>query len=777
MARGGSFTVRLHTAGRDLATMTLVPGCTEAFVGRSHVCALRTPPDDHSVSGRHVRLFWKGKTLWLEDAGSKNGVYYRNARLEKPHKVSDGDMFAIGNCSLTCERAEKAKASGEKKKWHRLRPLNGDKTDAEIDICPKEGEDSFTVGRDPDNALVLPDPNMLVSRRHAFLETKENGECWLHDCSGNGTSVNGEPLRGKERLLKDNDKISIAYFDFLFLDRDVDHRRFFLWFKIFAVAVTLCVILGIVAFKSLFDPKIEDYLRLARQYAATENFEAAHEVLVQARLARNAGDYRSEIDGLDNQLDRWRQTVAEWSRARKELEEGDLEQAQKTLDPIVNGAFDAWIWNGTEASEQKRQAEFAVTALRAYYEAEDALSEAEDGIPEQQADRIRMAEHQLATFMEAGQTNLSAHAYLTNMTAKLTGTLGRMESIRRGFESVDGAIAKLDAINPNFADLAVKLDTVARDKSQHRAVRTYADKYKVPCLALAETKRFIGKEFDDLNAMQFRDVQKRDKQLQLPPAELCSRHAQLSKHRAKLEGHHRDAQKLARNLDSIVSGLAEQGIANGTCGTPVRRILDNARWKEALTFSCFKGKPPTARRKSPVGPYDELLGVDYTFYNLRALPQNYDGKCLRLIGFSPDCVEAHTAFERLSVFVEFVEARPAWLRRGELGAFHAHCRKLLESRDKLVAYLEGIEGSIRMQLVARFYAGYLSKSFPEEKRRALVEDFKKLQREVASLNEKYEATSNPMEQIAIRQKILDIGIPGDPQLHAKWVALYEGGML
>lgn len=776
MAGGRSVILRLRANEQDIETVTLAPGCSDVFVGRSHACTLRTPPDDHSVSGRHVRLFWKGNALWLEDAGSRNGVYYRNARLGKPHKISSGDLFAIGNCSLVCEVENRTSKKGVgETKWHRLEFLNGDKAGKQIDICPKEGEDTFTVGLDPANALALPD--MLVSRRHAFFETKENGECWLHDCgSRNGTYVNGEPLRGKERLLKDNDKISIAYFDFRFLDRSVKHTRFFLWLKIFAVAATLCVMAGLFVLKDLINPKIDDQLHLARRYAAEENFDAAHEVLVQARLARNASKYRPQIDGLDDQLDRWSRTVAEWKRARTELAGGHFRRAQKTLDPIVNGTFDAWSWNGTDAIDQKRQADFAVTALRTYYDAQDALGEAEDGVPEQQADRIRVAEQQLATFVKERQGDLSSQAYMTNVLASLTKTLGRMESIRTGFETVDGAIAKLDAINPNFADLAVKLDLVARDKTQHRAVRAYADKYKVPCRALAETKQFIAKEFTDVNGMQFRDVLARDKQLQLPPTELCSRHAQLSNHRAKLEGHHRDAQKLASNLESIVNGLAELGISNGTCGAPVKRILSAATWQEALTFSCFKGKPPTVRRKEPVGTYDELLGVDYTFYNLRSLPHDYDGRSLRLIGFSPDCVEARTAFERLGVFVAFVKSKPSWLRKGELGAFYDYCCGLLDAKDKLIAHLESLDGSVRAKLVARFYASYFSKEFPSEKRRALAEDFKALQKQVIALNEKYEATSNPMEQIAIRKTILDTGLPGDPMIHPRWVALYEGGM-
>lgn len=776
MARGGNFIVRLRTNGRDLATVTLTPGCDDVFVGRSHTCVLSTPSDDHSVSGRHARLFWKGSTLWLEDAGSRNGIFFRHVRLKKPHKVLPGDMFVIGSSSLICERESVSGQRKGKHKWHRLEFLNGDKAGRQIDICPKEGEKTFTVGLDPSNALVLPD--MLVSRHHAFFETKENGECWLHDCgSRNGTYVNGEPLHGKERWLKDNDKISIAYFDFRFLDRSVVHTRFFLWLKIFVVAATLCVMAAVYVTWTTTSSTVEDYLRLASQNAAEENFDAAREVLVQARLVRNAGDYRGQIFGWEEKVDRWAKTVTEWKKAQQELTDGKLDQAQATLDPIVNGAFDAWDWNGTGAVEQKRQAEFAVEALRAYYDAQHVLAEAEDGIPEQQADNIRKAEHQLAKFIEERQVDLSAQTYLAKMTTNLTGTLGRMESIRKGFEAVDVAIAKLDAINPNFADLAVQLDRIARDKDQHRAVRAYADKYKAPCLALAETKRFISKEFEDVNAMQFRDVQAREKELQLPPVELCSRHTQLSNHRAKLEGHHRDAQKLARNLESIVNGLAELGIVNGKCGVPLTRILNTESWQEALTFSCFKGKPPTARRKNSVGAYDQLVGVDYTFYNLRALPLSYDGKCLRLIGFSPDCVEARTAFDRLDVFVEFVEGRPSWLRRKELGAFYAHCRTLLQARDKLIAYLEGVEGSARARLVARFYVGFFSKTFPDEKRRALAEDFKALQREVLALNEKYEAVSNPMEQIAIRKKILDTGLPGDPQIHPKWVAEYEGRLL
>ena len=768
------YILHLRCNSREVATVTLAQGCSDVIVGRSHDCTLRTPAEDHMISSRHARLYWSGKSLLIEDAGSRNGIYSNNLRLNKPQKITGGEIFSLGGCTLVCERqGKKVKSAGEKS-YHRLEFLNGDKAGRQIDICPKAGDDTFTIGLDPSNALHLPD--MLVSRRHAYLETKENGECWLYDCgSRNGTYVNGEPLRGKERLLKDNDKISIAYFDLRFLDRNVSHTRLYLWVKIMAVALTLCVMAGFYVVWTTTSSTVEDHLRLAREYASVQNFEGAQEVLSQARLVRNAGDYRAQIDVLDDQLSRWAQTSSEWQKAMKSLKNGYFRQAQKILDPIVNGAVDAWTWNGVDAIEQKKRAEFAMLALRTYYDAQDALGEARDGVPEEQADRIFAAEKPFAEFINKTRDEFSAHEYLGVLSKNLEETLNKMSMIRKGFGSVDGAIAKLDAINPNFANLAVALDVISRDTTQHRAVRAYADKYKAPCLALAETKRFIGKEFDDINAMQFGDVRARDKKLVLPPAELCSRHPQLSNHREKLEGHHRDAQKLALNLESFVNGLSELGIENGKTGTPVKHILSVNSWKEVLSFSCFKSKPPTVRRKTPSSFYDELIGIDYTFYNLRALPKNYDGYCLRLIGFSPDCVEARTAFERVDVFVTFVENRPAWLRRGALGSFYSYCKKLLLTRDKLIGYLESYEGSKRAELIARFYAGYFSKSFNLEKQRALAESFRELQREIASLNEKYDASSNPMEQITIRAKILALGIPGDPQMHAKWVAIYEGG--
>lgn len=772
MAKPVEYRVQVCKDGAVTASLQLVRGCESVEVGRSHQCALCTPGDDPSVSGHHARIFWRGRTLFVEDAGSRNGVLLRGRLLRKPCAVKPGMIFSIGNCTLHFDLAGDV-GKNVTATFHKLEFLNGDRTGQQVEIRPKDGETDFTIGLDPDNALALSD--MLVSRHHAFLETKENGECWLHDCgSRNGTYVNGEKLASKERLLKDNDRISIAYFDFRFLDRTKRHKRFFLWVKVFAVAATLCAMAAAYVVWVTASDKTEDFLRLARQSAEVKNFNLAHEVLQQARLARDASKYQLQIEKLYERIEVWRNTAEVWGGVKASLVKGTFGEALKQLDPIVGGGVDLWGWNGTDAIVEKGEAEFAANALRAVTEAEDALGNAEDGLPEQQADQMRSAEAALKTFQTANAARLGKYAYLATYTNHLAQTMVKLAFVLAGFESVDVPIGKLDGLNPDFAALAVRLDTIARDARQNGSVRSYAEKYKQPCMELAVAKQFIRTEFDDLNAMRFAEVRTREKQLQLPKVELCQRHPQLSEHRAKLEGHHRDAQRLARNLEALVNGLAEFGVVSGTCGLPIQHVLSEDSWKQVLTFPCFKEKPPTVRRRRPTGFYDELLGIDYTFQSIRALPNAYEGLSLRMIGFSPDCVEARHAFENVESFVAFLGDSPKWLRKGDLGAFFDFCRQLLERRDAVVAKLAAHDGSPREKLLAGFYAEFLAREPNGAKRKELALAFRNLQKRVADLCEKYEDACDPIEQISIRAQILALALPGDPQIHAKWVQMNEG---
>ncbi|MCY7352666.1 MAG: FHA domain-containing protein, partial [Cytophagaceae bacterium] len=52
----------------------------------------------------------------------------------------------------------------------------------------------LTIGRNPDNRLVLNDPNQRVSNFHAEIKLYDDGRITLLDKSFNGTSINGRPV-------------------------------------------------------------------------------------------------------------------------------------------------------------------------------------------------------------------------------------------------------------------------------------------------------------------------------------------------------------------------------------------------------------------------------------------------------------------------------------------------------------------------------------------------------------------------------------------------------
>lgn len=82
---------------------------------------------------------------------------------------------------------------------------------------PLVGQRTWTIGRSPDNTIVLPD--RWASRNHAQLRTTAAGEYYLIDLgSGNGSVVNGERVTIPV-LLKDGDLITIGHSQLEFYNR------------------------------------------------------------------------------------------------------------------------------------------------------------------------------------------------------------------------------------------------------------------------------------------------------------------------------------------------------------------------------------------------------------------------------------------------------------------------------------------------------------------------------------------------------------------------------
>src|SRR5690606_7269618 len=75
---------------------------------------------------------------------------------------------------------------------------------------------TLTVGRGPDNDLVLPDPDKVISKRHCAIE-EQNGSFVLIDLSANGTFLNYDkmPVGQTPARLHDGDILTMGAYELL----------------------------------------------------------------------------------------------------------------------------------------------------------------------------------------------------------------------------------------------------------------------------------------------------------------------------------------------------------------------------------------------------------------------------------------------------------------------------------------------------------------------------------------------------------------------------------
>ena len=767
-----SLRVTLRREKRVLAELTLAPGGEPLLVGRARECALRIPADDFSASGVHAKVFWKGSTLMIEDAGSRNGVYRDGVPLKRAAKLAPGSLYAVGGCLLSVSRVER-KAARAGRRFHRLEFLNGEHAGRIVDIVRHPDGKDFDIGLDPACSVHLGD--MLVSRRHAVLRTNEDGECWIEDLgSRNGTFVNGEQLSGKARLLKDGDRISVAFFEFRFLDRNVVHARVQAWLKLAVVSVTVCVMAAIYVAWTASRQSVESYLAIAREAAAREDFAMAADAAAAARTARDAGDYRAQIDDLALKVGLWEKTSAAWRQAREDIAAKRLKAARFALDALMSGPLESWAWNPEKAGDVRQDAAFAVKALRLYFHGSDVIAAA---VKEAKPDAdlpVRAAIGPIESFLRENAAPTAGREYLTDVFRLLDELLAELRVIRSGYDEIDASIAKIAAKDPDFKRIYADFDRVSRNEQLPAAVRGYARQQLAPCLDFVRAQEFLVQELDALLKMDFVGVRRMAQDFRLPSRELCVRHVRYSDARAEMAARHEGMVAESTALQLMTEGLIKVGVTAESRGESIDCFLNPTNVAKALTFDCLQRRPPNVRRPEPVGTYDAMFGIEPTFEALRALPKTAAPRNARTRGFEPRCFLARQAFDRAETFVQYLDGDDRrYLQRGEIGRLYTQCVRITIERERMVRRLKEQEGSDRAEIVAGYYADFFSSSPNDTAKRTLALRFAKLKREMIDLGERYQLETNPDRQLELREEIMAKGIPGDPVLHSKWAQKYD----
>ena len=72
-------------------------------VGRGSHNQIELRGDDFA-SATHARIEPRQDGVWLEDTGSTNGTFVNGARIDRPRKLTSGDVVRVGETDLRYER-------------------------------------------------------------------------------------------------------------------------------------------------------------------------------------------------------------------------------------------------------------------------------------------------------------------------------------------------------------------------------------------------------------------------------------------------------------------------------------------------------------------------------------------------------------------------------------------------------------------------------------------------------------------------------------------------
>lgn len=71
------------------------------LVGRDASCTVAIP--DSGISRQHARVLLHIGDVWVQDAGSRNGVFVNGKRVTRPKSVGPGDEITVGAHAFTIE--------------------------------------------------------------------------------------------------------------------------------------------------------------------------------------------------------------------------------------------------------------------------------------------------------------------------------------------------------------------------------------------------------------------------------------------------------------------------------------------------------------------------------------------------------------------------------------------------------------------------------------------------------------------------------------------------
>ena len=743
--------IRLEFKGRVLYELSELSAADNITIGRSSECVWVLPHEDNVASGHHAVVVMRNGRFCLRDTGSRNGIFFRARKIQEKN-LEPGDKFSIGSCTLFVERVRAAKTAR-----HQLVFLNTDRRGEALKLELPQ----MVLGSAPGCDFVIDE--QLVSQKHAEFNSKADG-CWLKDLgSKNGTFVNGTRLSpATERLLADDDVVSVAFVDFKFVDGRVEHSQIRIWYSLAVVAATVFVVLALNWIWMGIKPSSDSYLNRAREAAAGENFAAAREYLKESRTRRGAESNEVAFHELEQSVAVWENIHAGWGRARAALTAGNWIEASHILGTITDADPNVWGWNDTGAPEMRKAAFAAKKLLDAYLAAETAMRDDDN--------TRNLAELKQAAEIIAGMEKYFSQKppeYLQKLLDAAAKVRTRIGSNLRYLEQLEAILGRIENESDNLAVVLGDLEELKRSADPGIGLRI--ENCMVPLAMLQRSGKQIKRAMIMVRDLEFSELA--EVKLDLPTLEQCAVNKSIATLRKEQERQLSHIRSVAANLRPLVKELRDSGLGERGALPPCVAVFADRKAMERV-FACdaFDAKMPSRLRQEPSGEYDRILGIEGFFEFMYALPAPYDRAVYSELQFVPEIVRFRDLLSAIRTFRLFADQpRHQWLHAGNFSELYERSLEVQRARDRLTgAYLAVAADSPRTRVLCRAIAFFLADGdVREADMEAFVREFKALRTPLMQLSREYN-TASPERKIEIRDEILSRGVPGDPLTKRMW---------
>lgn len=752
----------------------------EIMIGRNASCNWNIPSTDRSASNYHARLFLKNGRVFIQDAGSRNGIFFKGEKVNH-HKLSIGDQIGIGDCKLCVESTEENK-SGAVYEYHRLEQLNGTAKGSIYNL----NSEHIRIGSSKDCDIVFDDA--LVSHFHTLLEQKEDGSSWIKDLgSRNGTSVNGtklsENINDNGRMLRDGDIITVSYIELRFWDRYVAHVRSYLWLKATVVILTVAIILGCFFAWKAITPSAKYHIELARNYARSKQFEQAKSHLEKAADAKDSEVHNFERAELLSQIEQWENTIQKWEETKLLLSKRKWISANNVLSPLLTSGMELWRWNDSDANNEKNHALQVKNLLDVFLEARAVLVNRDSDITQLQRMRdalkreILSLPDNLPDFIVVLKTSSYQLQKEISLTCDELILIRKILSDSAKTFNLNSPIVQLEKLKEESG--ARIAERKARKKSFSPRVEIVCNDILAPLRKLHASQKVLDENYAYTAMLQFKSI---NETLPLPSVNECNVSPLLADQRAMLELLNMQLLDNAKQLAAITETMRSMHLTQGTKPDCLERVFSEKILKKVLSCDSFNFAIPKWNRTAPSGDYDKILGIEIFYDFLKSLPDEFDSGVLGDTMFIPDIFSAKQVFATLDVYLEFIEKDTMLMVRDNKVADNAVVRLALyafDLQEEREAFLKKMVRTFnasddRKAVIAGGMALLLnndSKVVPAEFALSVSEKMKKIRKSIADITKK-EVT--PEQAIRNRLLFLKTGIPGDPLIKQAWA---EAGKL